>query len=78
MARSSELAEGQGVTFANGLLTSCADAACNANLDALSLALQRLAQAETTPATIVPIPATIERIIQNLPSPDRQTTQSSP
>ena len=60
------------------LLTSCVDAACNASLDALSLALQRLAQAETTPATIVPIRATIERIIQNLPSPDRQTTQSSP
>jgi hypothetical protein len=73
-----QLAEGQGVTFANGLLTSCADAACNANLDALSLALQRLAQAETSPATVVPIRATIERIIQTLPSPDQQTTQSSP
>ena len=71
------LSEGEGVSLVGGTLTSCSDAACNASLNTLSLALQRLAAAEQTqPGNLQPSPATINSLIRNLPlpSPDSQAS----
>jgi hypothetical protein len=69
------LSEGEGVSLVGGTLTSCSDAACNASLNTLSLALQRLAAAEQTqPGNLQPSRDTINFLIRNLPSPDSQAS----
>lgn len=73
------LDEGEGVSLLGGTLTSCMDGGCAGQLAALNTALLRIAVLEQPrPPQIEQIRSAVDRIIQTLPSPDRQSTQSAP